>query len=881
MRSGPHFRMSLVTAREQLAEGRKKLKEQHARGSPGVQVCASLTVLLDAIVLKLFEAALEDLDDDGPHGLREHVALVPHGGYGRRSVAPYSDVDLMILHSGGASDRVTALAKRLTHDIYDVGLDLGHSVRTPAEACQLARGDVTICTSLLEARLLVGNAALFEQFQSRLAKMTERRSNGLHESFVSARREERAQFGETVYLLEPNVKRSRGGLRDIHLLRWLGFLKFGEADLAPLQRLGALSKEDVRRLNNASEFLLRLRNEMHFHDGKAHDVLDRAEQVRVAELFGYRSGKGLLPVERFMREYFRHTMQVRNLVTRFVESVRPTTAVTQVLAPMFSRALEGDFRLGRKEISATPQGLDKLKSELNEVLRLADLASLHNRRIARSTWVAVYRAGPKYSDDISEEVASRFLSLLTQTTRLGELLRQLHELGVLEKIIPAFARARCLLQFNKYHKYTVDEHCIRAVQCATEFISDEGPLGAVCRQIKRRRTLHLALLLHDLGKGHEEDHSDVGLQIATDVAERLRLPEREAEMVKFLVHKHLLMSHLAFRRDTSDDQLIVRFAVEVGSPEVLQMLFVLTCADLAAVGPGVLNRWKVEVLTDLYNRTMHHLAGSSATDSAQKLDSQRSQVRACLSDEGGEGDAEWFDAQIDTLPSGYLSGFAPESVAGTLRRLRRLQSGAADAWARYLPESQTLEFFVGIDQGRGRGVFYRLTGALASKGIKILSAEIQTLPGELVLDRFVVEDLDFSGEPTEERLESVCQALVTSVQSEQPPKIRKVWGERTRPSHEALSSMPTQVRIDNNTSEKYSIIDVFTFDRMGLLYTIARTLYELELSVGVARIGTYLDQVVDVFYVTDQGGGKIVDEDRLGEIRRRLHEAIDVSDESS
>ncbi|MEE9603201.1 MAG: HD domain-containing protein, partial [Thermoguttaceae bacterium] len=542
MPAGPHFRTSLIAARQRLTEGRGKLADQHARGAAGVQVCAGLTVLLDDVVGKLFETALEDLGEEGPHSLRKHLSLVPLGGYGRRTVAPYSDVDLMILHTGDIDERVAALAKRLTQDIYDVGLDLGHSVRTPAEACLLARGDITICTSLLESRLLVGSASLFEQFQTRFAKMTERRFESLQEAFVMARRDERAKFGETVYLLEPNVKRSHGGLRDVHLLRWMGYLKFGETGREQLRRRGALSTEDVRCLRNADEFLLRLRNEMHFHAGMAHDVLDRAEQMRLAELFGYRSGRGLLPVERFMREYFRHAAQVRNVVSRFAESVRPTTAVAQVLSPIFNRTLDGNFRLGREEISVTAQGLDKLKGELSEVLRLADMASLHDRRIARSTWVAVYRAGPQYSDDVSEEVATRFLSLLTQTARVGELLRELHELGVLEKVIPAFARARCLLQFNVYHKYTVDEHCIRAVQRATEFISDEGPLGNAYRQIKQRGMLHLALLLHDLGKGSEEDHIEVGLRIAAEVTQRLRLEERQAELVKFLVHKHLLMS---------------------------------------------------------------------------------------------------------------------------------------------------------------------------------------------------------------------------------------------------------------------------------------------------------------------------------------------------
>ena len=580
MPAGPQFRTSLLAAKSQLAEGREKLREQHDHDSPGIQVCARLTDLLDGIVMSLFDAALADLELDD---IREHLALVPNGGYGRRDVAPYSDLDLMILHKRSARG-VSELAKRLMKDLYDTGLVLGHSVRTPGQAVGLARGDVSICTALMESRFLAGNQDLYKRFAASFAKMTSRRFRSLHPAIVAARREERAQYGETIYLLKPNIKRSRGGLRDIQLLRWIGFARFGSSDPDHLQQMGALSKDDRRRLRSATEFLLRVRNEMHFNAGKAQDMLDRPEQVRMAGRFGFQGTDGMLPVEQFMREYFRHTSQVRYLASRFVQSVRPAPPMTGVLGPIMGHRVEGDYRVGWKHITATRQGLTKLKGDLDEVLRLADLANLYGIRIAPSTWEAVCRAAPGYSNEVSPEVARRFLSLLAQPARLGELLRRLHELGVLEKIVPAFAHARCLLQFNEYHKYTVDEHCIRAVECATEFAADRGPLGEAYRGIKQKRILHLALLLHDAGKGHAEDHADVGRRIAEETAARLELPARESDTLKFLVHKHLMMSHLAFRRDTSDDEVVVRFAVDVGSPEVLQMLYVLTCADLAAVG---------------------------------------------------------------------------------------------------------------------------------------------------------------------------------------------------------------------------------------------------------------------------------------------------------
>ena len=326
----------------------------------------------------------------------------------------------------------------------------------------------------------------------------------------------------------------------------------------------------------------------------------------------------------------------------------------------------------------------------------------------------------KYPDD----VARRFLSLLSQPARLGELLHRLHELGVLEKIIPAFTHARCLLQFNDYHKYTVDEHCIRAVEAAADLITQAGPLGDAYRGVKQRRLLHLALLLHDLGKGFEEDHSEVGLRIAKETCERLSLTDRESEMVQFLVHQHLAMVHLAFRRDTSDEQVIVRFAADVGSPELLRMLYVLSCADMAAVGPGVLNSWKVEVLTEFYRRTLQHLTGGNDSNSLSLVDSAREQVRGLLVKQQL---MEWGAEHFAALPASYLHAVPPNKILEMFTRLKQLPNAQADAWGEYQVDSETMAYTVIVDQGHGRGVFSRLTGALSGIGLEILSADINSL----------------------------------------------------------------------------------------------------------------------------------------------------------
>jgi [protein-PII] uridylyltransferase len=869
MTANPHFRPAVQAARARLAEGRERIKLQHQSGSPGIQVCAALTALLDGVVLAIYNAALDELAPEEDSPLRNNVTLVAHGGYGRRDVAPYSDVDLMVLHDDVPEALVAPLARRMLHDLFDVGFTLGQSVRTAADACRLAFKDATIFTSLLESRFLAGNQPLFDRFHHRFRRAAMRRWRRTTTAIAKARDDERTQFGETVYLLEPNLKRSPGGLRDVQLLRWIGFARYGQAEPDALAMMGELSKDDHQAIRRATEFLLRLRNEMHFHAGKASDALERAEQVRLAAVFGYRGSESILPVEEFMGEYFRHTNAVQHVVTRFLDGARPWSRLAEFLSPVFSHQVEGDFRVGPRRIAATQQGLAKIHRDLTQILRLADLANLYNKGIAHATWKAVREAALQLPDELSPEAAERFLSLLSQPARLGPLLRNLHELGVLEKIIPDFAHARCLLQFNEYHKFTVDEHCIRSVERATEFVTHRGVVGDVYRGLKEKRTLHLALLIHDLGKGYVEDHSEVGARIAVEVAKRLRLPEREAETLRFLVHKHLMMSHLAFRRDTSDEQLILRFAVDVGSPEALSMLFVLTCADLAAVGPGVLNDWKSEVLADLYLRTMQHLSGESPSAVTER---RRAAVRALLDHEPAY---DRLADQVRTLPTSYLQSAPPERIADDLRKLTTLKRGDVRTWCRYLPETHTVEYTVGTHEDITPGVFHKLTGGLSSQGLEILSADINTLPGGLVLDRFIVHDPDFADEPPTGRLEQIKSKLASALTSDSPPAFRQVW-QRSKPSVPGtVPSLPTQVKVDNSTSESYTIIDVFALDRMGLLYTITRTLFELGLSVSLAKIGTYLDQVVDVFYVTDQHGRKVKDEGRLQHIRETLLAAIE------
>jgi [protein-PII] uridylyltransferase len=873
------LRPHVLAAKRRLAEGHERLKARHHAGGSGLEVCLAGSALRDEVILDLIHAAKADLESKHAAWLSSEVAFVAHGGYGRREVSPYSDVDLMILCSPHASNCVGPLAERLLCDVFDTGLVLGHSVRTPQEACQLALSDPQICTSLIESRLLTGSDTLFHEYQGAFRHQVRRRRSSLVTAIEKSRREERVKFGETVYLLEPNVKRSRGGLRDIQLLRWVGAARYATPQAEELAALGVLSEDDALALRRANEFLLWLRNEMHFHAGRPGDVLDRSEQIRIAGVLGYEDCAGLLKVEQFMRDYFRHTAQVSHIVNRFLDKARSPRRMEKVLTGLLGHKVQGGFRVGPHEIAATRNGLERLRGSLSGILELLNLASLYDKPISPETWEAVRQAAPTLAREAPPDAIELFLTLLKNPARLGELLRGLHEVGLLERFIPEFAHARGLLQFNQYHKYTVDEHLFLAVDQATDLLPDAGPLGQVYRRIVRKEVLHLALLIHDLGKGYPQDHSEMGRQIAEATAQRFRLEPRDAEDLKFLVHKHLLMNHLVFRRDTGDEQLVVRFAVDVGSPELLEMLYVLTACDLAAVGPGIWNNWKAEVITELYQRTMDHLAGETVGLDFQEQQARRRQ--AICEGLGDDQDKPWFVRQLDHLPASYVNGSPPQRIAADLRLLEGLATGDVHVQAEYQPETETVQVSVATHESITPGVFHKMAGALASLGLKILSAQINTLLDGLVLDRFHVADPDYAGQPPPERLDEIGQAVRQALRDSTSgaPKFRRTWrlGGSRPPTVEMA---PTRVQVDNNASDAFTILDIFTIDRPGLLFTISRTLFELGLSVSRAKISTFLDQVVDVFYVTDRQGQKVQDRKRLEEIRHRLLEVIEAVEEA-
>ena len=871
--SSSGIREPILDLKARLHQGREKIHDHSGVRSRGIQVCNRLADLIDSIVLDLFELTTAQFRTSGGASLESKLALVPCGGYGRRDVVPYSDVDLILLFDPTVRSEVRDFNQRFVADMSDLGITLGFSVRTVDEALQLARKDVATFTSQAESRYLAGSVRLYSKFDHRLRKDAKRRSRQYVQQIERAREKERKQYGETIYLLEPDVKRSLGGLRDIHLLRWIGFARYGEAEPSQLRLMGVLTSAEERAIRRALDFLLRLRIDMHFRAGRPNDVLDRFEQMRIAEAWGYQEAPGLHPIQSFMRDYFYHTAQVRDIVNNFVAGARIRPILSRLLTPLITHRMDEDYLIGPIHISTTQKGKERLKASLAEVLKLMDLANQANKRISHDTWMSVREGMADESHaEFTDEAGRRFLSLLSYSARLGRMLRLLHEVRVLEKLVIGFAHARHLLQFNQYHKYTVDEHCIRAAEVATEFFSDPGPLGRCYRGLKNRWLLHLALLVHDLGKGYDEPHSDVGRRLALENAARLKLTTRQSDLLAFLVHKHLMMSHLAFRRDTSDEQLILQFAHEVGSPEALRMLYLLTAADVAAVGPDTLNPWKVEVLTDLYNRTMYHLGGHGPTTVAyRKVEENRIAVRAQLPSE----DFERYSQLLRALPAGYLAQHEPAEVIDDLQQLHARPDSASLAWGRHMERAGVTEYFVGTDLSKQREGFHKIIGALSSQGLQILAGACHNLPDDCTFFRFQAVDSHFSDAPDQARLAQVSQILVEAMDDDMdacPVFPRKWSSEETPPPAEEL---PTRVVFDNTTLSEFTIVDIFAIDHVSLNYKIARTVFDQGLTTWYTKTGSRRDQAVFALYITTPAGGKVEDESLIFELRNSLLEATE------
>ncbi len=860
-----------------LKDRKADILARHRSGLPPEEVVAAMTALADDIITTLSATVVRQVTGRGVPLQEKDFALVALGGYGRMELFPYSDIDLMVLYREGANRTVMSYARGILQLLWDLGFQVGHSARTIQDCLEIGQVDLTTRTALMEARLLYGNTDLFKRFHERFWSRVCRRGIG---AFIKAKIQERAgeytRYGSTVYLLEPDVKKSKGGLRGLNLLKWVAILQYGTTSLEELYKKGLLTQKEYQISASAQDFLWRVRTELHLHAGRCQDMLSFDEQIRLAKLFSYEDEAYLLGVEKFMREYYRHSTMVHEISTRFIHRSLPRPGWYRFMHRLTTRQVDEFFKLNRYEISIDEVRLKEFLESPWLFLKLLHLSQVHGRPVSQETQVMLHDHVSCLPQECwnGPAVSRLFMTILARPGQIAEILKLMHGVSLLERVVPQYEHVHYLMQFNEYHKYTIDEHCIRAVGHAEALLGQKGELASVYRDVKRKEILHLALLLHDIGKGQEGDHSIIGERIAREVADRLGLSVEDKALLAFLVRDHLLMAHTAFRRDLSDEGILLHFAKRVAQPEALKMLYVLTYADISAVGPDTWTPWKKDLLTDLFVKTLEVLTGTGEV-LTQEERSQR--VRKEIKKQLEEiYPSHWLETQLEAMTPRYLLTTPLGKISYHLKKMEPLQQEKVMVDVEYSPEYKTSEFTVYTFDDLVPGIFFKISGVMAAKGLQILDAQIHTRKDGVVVDTFQVMDPDYVQQPPERRSENISQTIKRVLLAEITVddlfagSVRYLSGRLLPPRFE-----PTRIEIDNELSDRYTIIDVFAHDRQGLLYVITKSIFDLALSVHFAKAATRLDQVVDVFYVTDLNGKKIDNDERLQSIRQTLASKID------
>jgi [protein-PII] uridylyltransferase len=831
----------------------------HQAGGAGLSTARLLSSAADALVQGLWA----ELEEAQPVSGSVLVAL---GGYGRRELSPGSDWDLLLLYRGRKSAGVAERARALSTLLWDVRVTLGWSVRTPEETLVAAADDVTLRTALLDARVLAGDAAMAQRFEREVqAPQRTKRADAFIAEKVAELRARREKFGDSVFLLEPQLKSGEGGLRDLETALWVAQVRFGVRGLSGLLEAAVLPASEVARIRAARDFLLRTRHEVHFLRGRKEDRLTFDLQESVARFFGYRPGDEL-PVEQFMRDYYLSAGILRRAADALIARAEEQTAHRR--GPFAAERRVGPFKVFRGRLTVEGDA-ELFQREPASVLHLFHAADELGVPVYSWALDQVVLALPALVDARgSPEVVAALRSLLVRSGTRGDALEQMHALGVLGALVPEFGRVTARHQFDLYHAYTVDVHSLRAVRRlyalrAGELVETEPERTRVIRDLSDVLPLVLGMLLHDAGKGMGGDHSERGRELMASLGSRLGLSARQQEVAEFLVRHHLTLSHLAQRRDLSDPQLLEDFARVCGDAEKLACLDLLTWADISSVAPGMWNEWRARLVRELTAKTHAVLAGDGGLGEREA----REAFRQAWTRRFGAGEAERL---LGAAADRYL-GATPPSAAVLhgllLRRARRTGFAAA---LRRLPGEDHAELHLAAADRPGLLALW--SGVLAAHGIDILSARIASTGDGAALDVFAVRSA--ARRPLERarwrRARADLRAVVGGAVDVNALLERR---RRTGSLRRRLPAVATRVSVDNAASRAFTVVDVRAEDRPGLLHDIAACFADAGLEIALAKVATEANRAIDSFYVA-KGGGKLEDPDALEALRTRLEAAL-------
>ena len=879
---------AVETAKARLAQGRAEILERHRKGLGGQDVVRAISALTDGVVTELFGSICAEAGAVEPP-----LALVATGGYGRRELSPRSDIDLLALlpdDGGPLRQQADQIAEKFHRALWDAGLEAGYAARTLGQCVQLAREDHTIRTAMLDGRLVAGDGQLFKGLER--ATVTELEARRVEE-FIAEKLEEyterRKRYGGSVWLLEPHLKQGKGGLRDLQSALWIARVRHKVAGLGEAGERGLLPAREVAATRIARDLLWRLRNELHYATGRRDDRLTFDNQRKLAQALGYSDDPGgALGVEKLMRDAFIALLEVARASDALIDrcavedAPRPVAGLFAGRRPPKPSPIDAAFKVWNGRVTVNDREVfSRRPADLIRLYAVAETHALPVYSYARDLLVQeLQRLGPQLASD--REAHFEFWQLLVREGSDGSALLPLHELGVLGALFPEVERLRARAQHSLYHVYTVDTHTVfalhRLMQLRADTLAEAEPdLTRIARAQQRPLVLMLGLLFHDLGKGLGPDHSARGAELVRSYAQRIALDPADARDVEWLVLAHLRMSMISQRRDLEDAALIESFAREVETPERLDMLYLLTYADMASVSTENWTQWKSHLLRTLYEKTRAVLL-STGSAHAQSLEQRRDRLAGRLAPLAGEQAALVPDF-VKALPERYLTIARPETAA---RHLKLWTVARKTGFAGELHRSEAGGADLTLLANDRPGLLALFSAALAANGIDILGAEVNSLEGGIALDTFAVREAGGNGAPAQTRWEAARGDLLRLLSGAEDPhqlvqrRLRRAsWASAGAPSVE------TKVRIDDVSSAAMTILDVTAQDRPGLLHTIADALHRAGVSIEVARIATEGNRATDAFYLRDVPSdrspgstGKISDPSRRAAVVAAVQAAI-------
>ena len=872
----------LERLREALEAGRAEVRGQFEAGrASGTRAAANLTFLFDQIIRIAHDVAAEEYPSANPTSA-DRLAIAAVGGYGRGELAPFSDIDLLFLFPYKQTPRGEQMVEYILYLLWDLGVKVGHSTRSTDDCVRLAKQDLTIRTALLEARFLWGDQALFLEFR---ATFQDRIVAGTAVEFVDGklaeRNERHKKLGDSRYLVEPNVKDGKGGLRDLQTLFWIAKYTHRVDNVSELVAHRVLSAAEARNFAKDQNFLWTVRFHLHYLAGRAEERLTFDLQTRLAERMNYTDHAGASGVERFMKHYYLVAKDVGDLTRIFCASIEADNMRKPLIRlPRFGRPRDlMRFKLDRDRLTVSDEQM--FARDPVAMIRLFYVGQQEGLDIhphaLRLVTQNLRKIGRKVRKD--PEANRLFVDIVTSRDEPEIALTRMNEAGVFGRFLPDFGRVVGQTQHDMYHVFTVDEHTIQAIGLLASIERGEQrrehPVASdIMPTLGSRRALYFAVLLHDIAKGRGGSHSELGADVARKVCPTLGLSDEETETVEWLVRHHLNMSDVAQKRDLTDAKTITDFAKLVQSLERLRLLLCLTVVDMRATGPNVWNNWKAELLRELYNATVDVLSGGQLTDARNtRIKVAKEALTARLAD-WSEADIE---AQLARGYPGYWLTFDDETLERQARLMRAAEKEARPLTVetRVVRDLDVTE--VTIYTQDHPGLFSRIAGAFAAVGASIVDAKVFTTTEGMALDVFWLQDANeraFAQAPALARMSvQIERALAGEMKRDEAHAERTFVPARTR-----VFTVAPRVIIDNKASATHTVIEINGRDRPGFLYSVTRALYSLSLQISSSKISTYGERAVDVFYVKDGFGMKVTHEGRLEKIRHTLLAAIDEVD---